>query len=291
LEDDSGQGLLYRIKSLIKKKSPLGKSNDLSDEIHDLMDQGQAKGFLTSEEYHMLDGVLDLKETKAHSIMIPRTGISSAPLNSTLGELIELVTDCGHTRIPIHNDNIDEVVGILHAKDLLKLWGQDPSSNIPAEILRRPYFVPGSLRVSELLRNLKEKKTHLALVTDEYGGIAGIITVEDILEEIVGEIMDEHDTEEPLITPINSRSILVDARLEVEKLGEHLKIQLPKGDFESVGGFVIHLIGRIPQEEEKVSFQDLEITVKKADQRRIHKVIITTGALPDSLAEEKDPQS
>lgn len=290
MEDDPERGLFALIKSLIRKKAHLGNSSDLAEEIHDLMDEGQAKGIISHEESDMVHGVLDLKETRAHSIMIPRTEISSAPVDSTLGEVIKLVTDCGHTRIPIHNDNIDEIVGILHAKDLLKLLGEDPGSRIASEILRKPYFVPQSQKVSELLRNLKEKKTHLAIVTDEYGGTAGIITIEDILEGIVGEIMDEHDNEEPLLTVINDESFLVDARLEIEKLEEQLNVQLPRGDFESVGGVIIHLLGRIPQVKEKISLGDLEITIQEADQRKIDKVLITRKAHHSPSEEKQTPQ-
>jgi hemolysin (HlyC) family protein len=291
LEDSSGKGLLGRIRSLLKKKPPLDNSDDLAEEIHDLMDEGQAKGLISNEESHMVSGVLDLKETRAHSIMIPRTEISSAPLDSTLGEIIKLVRECGHTRIPIHHGNIDEIAGILHAKDLLKLWGEGPDSKIPPDILRKPYFVPESQKISELLRDLKEKKTHLATLTDEYGGTAGIITVEDIIEEIVGEIMDEHDTEQPLLTVIDEESILVDARLEVGKLEEHLGNKLPEGDFESVGGLIIHLLGRLPKENEKVTSGDIEITIKKADQRKIDKVLIKSKDRQDSLEIEDNHQS
>ncbi len=275
MEDDSERGLFGLVKSLFKKKPSFRKSNNLAEEIHDLMDEGQAKGLITDEESHMISGVLDLRETLTHSIMVPRTEITSASVDSTLGEVIELVRECGHTRIPIHNGNIDEIAGILHAKDLLKLLGRDPAIRIPNDTLRKPYFVPENQKISELLRHLKEKKTHLAIVTDEYGGTAGIITIEDILEEIVGEIMDEHDTEKPLITIIDDESVMVDARLEVEKLGEHINRQLPKGDFESVGGFIIHLLGRIPDVDEKIPFEDLEITIKKADQRKIDELLIT----------------
>jgi magnesium and cobalt transporter len=290
LEDDSEQGLFSFIKSLIRKKTSLSDSSDLAEEIHGLMGEGKAKGLISDEESHMVHGVLDLKETMAHSIMIPRTEISSAPVDSTLGEIIQLVTDCGHTRIPIYKDNIDKITGILHAKDLLKLFGENPASKIPLDILRKPYFVPKTQKVSKLLRDLKEKKTHLAVVTDEYGGTAGIITIEDILEEIVGEIMDEHDDEQPLLTVIDDESLLVDARLEVEKLEEHLNIEFPRGDFESVGGFIIHLLGRIPQVNEKISFEDLEIMIQKADQRKIDKVLITRKAHPNSSKAEKDSQ-
>ena len=239
-----------------------------------MMDEGQAKGLVSNEESDMVFGVLDLKETKAHSIMIPRTEISSAPVDASLGEIIKLVADCGHTRIPIHKENIDQIVGILHAKDLLKLWGEDPHSIIPAEILRKPYFVPGNELLSDLLRDLKEKKNHLAVVTDEYGGTAGIVTIEDILEEIVGDIQDEHDNDLPLITRLDQDRFLVDARLEAEKLEESLGVKLPEADFESVGGFIIHLLGRIPEGGETFSFENLVITIQNADQRKISKILI-----------------
>lgn len=288
MEEDPEQGIVAHIKSLLKKKIGIGTGNDLTEEIHTIMNKGQAKGLLSNEESHMVLGILDLKKTEAHSIMIPRTDISSAPINSTLGEIIKLVTDCGHTRIPIHNENVDEIIGILHAKDLLKHWGEAPASKISSEILRKPYFIPENRKVSELLRDLRGKKNHLAIITDEYGGTAGIITIEDILEEIVGEIMDEHDNEKPLFTIINDDSILVDARLEAEKLEEFLSIQLPKDNFESVGGFIIHLLGRIPQVNEKVSFEDIEMSIRKADQRRIEEILITRKTRQANSS--KDPE-
>ncbi|MBW2102896.1 MAG: HlyC/CorC family transporter [Deltaproteobacteria bacterium] len=275
LEDSSDQGIIRRIKTLLGKRAHPGNSVDLAEEIHDLMDEGQAKGLVSDEETVMVQGVLDLKETTVHSVMIPRTEISSAPLHATLGEVIQLVTECGHTRIPMHRENIDEIVGILHAKDLLKLWGQEPGAQIPGEILRPPLFVPEKQKLSDLLRTLKEKKTHLAVVTDEYGGTAGIVTIEDILEEIVGDIMDEHDNEAPLITVLEDEAVLVDARLEVERLEDHLRISLPRGDFESVGGFIIHLLGRIPEPGETIPYDSFHFTIKNADQRKIDKILIT----------------
>jgi len=239
------------------------------------MDEGQAKGFITDEESEMVYGVLDLRDTTVHSIMIPRTGVVSAPIDSTLGAVIQLVRDCGHTRIPICRGSIDDIVGILHAKDLLKLWGEDPQIPIPPDILRKPYFVPPAKPVSDLLKELKERKSHLAIVTDEYGGTAGIITIEDIIEEIVGEIQDEHDREPPFLTRLDDRSILVDARLEIEKLEDHYGIRLPRDGYESVGGFIIHLLGRIPRVGEKVSYDRLEMTIKSAGVRKIDEVIIT----------------
>jgi magnesium and cobalt transporter len=283
LEDESDQGLWGKILSKIKKSHPLNGS-DLTEEIHDLMGEGQAKGLITHEESDMVHGVLELKEITASSIMIPRTDILSAPINTTLGELIKLVTSCGHTRIPIYKENIDKIVGLLHAKDLLKLLGEDPGARISHNILRKPYFVPGNQKISKLLKDLKAKKTHLAIVRDEYGGTAGIITIEDILEEIVGEIMDEHDHEEPLLSVIDDSSIMVDARLEIEKMEEHFKIAIPDGEFESVGGFIIDLLGKIPKPGEKIPYEDIEMTIKSADDRKIDKVLITRGNPSDSAS-------
>ncbi len=281
MEDDSGQGLLNLIRSLIGKKTHLHRGAGLSEEIQDLVNEGQAKGLITDEESDMVHAVLDLKDTQVYSIMIPRTEMFGASINTTLGEIIKLVSDCGHTRIPIYRDSIDEIEGILHAKDLLKLLGENPDTAIPREILRTPYFIPRSQNVSELFKELKARKTHLAIVTDEYGGTAGIITIEDILEEIVGEIMDEHDPDDSLLTVLDGHSVLVDARLDVENLEAHIGRKLPHGDFESVGGFVIHLLGRIPEAGEKIGFEDLEMTVKSADNRKIHKILISRQSPPE----------
>lgn len=287
MEDDSSQGLLSFIKNLIRKKPHLINESDLTQEIQGLMNEGQAKGLISGEESDMIHKVLDLKEIEAHSIMIPRTEISSASIHSTLGEIIQLISECGHTRIPIYKDNMDQIVGVLHAKDLLRLWGKDPQARIPLEILRDPYFVPEKKNVSELLKELKEKKTHLAIVMDEYGGTAGIITIEDIIEEIVGEIMDEHDAEVSLISPIDEKSVLVDARLEIEKLEDYFGIKLPEGGFESVGGFIIHLLGRLPQKSEEIIFENLKMIIDSADERKIDKILITLQAPSNANAEEE----
>ncbi len=287
MEDDPKQGILNFIRSLFKKRPHLVDADDLEEEIHELMDEGQAKGLISDEESHMVYGVLELKETPAASIMIPRTEVSYVNINATLGEVIDLINKCGHTRIPVSGSSIDDIIGILHAKDLLKLWGKALSSKIPQDILRPPYFVPENKKIGELLKELKKKKNHLAIVTDEYGGTSGIITLEDIIEEIVGDIMDEHDNEEPLLVPLGNDAAYVDARLEIEKLGEFFGIELPEGNYESVGGFIIYHLGKIPKENEKIEFKDMEIIIKKADARKIHKVMVRKkGSKSDKRRDE-----
>lgn len=286
MEEDSDRGFLSRFKSLFGKTKPRDEEAELTEEIYGLMDEGQAKGLISDEVSDMVHAVLDLKETKAYEIMVPRTQVISAPLTISLNEAIKLINDCGHTRIPICKDNIDEILGILHAKDLLRMCSNDPSSSIPPEILRKPHFVSFNQKASDVLRELKERKAHLAIVTDEYGGTAGIITVEDVIEEIVGEIMDEHDKDRPLLNVLDENTVSVDARLEVEKLAEHFDIPVPEGEFESVGGLVIHLMGKIPKVNEKVSFEDLEMTVQSADSRKIGKILVNRKVPPiPSLAE------
>jgi CBS domain containing-hemolysin-like protein len=274
LEAESSQGFLAFIRDFIRKKTHPDGSNAIAEEIQDLMDEGMAKGLVSDEESHMVHGVLELRETQAHSIMVPRTEMSAAPLSATLGEVIHLVRECGHTRIPIYSGTIDKIEGILHAKDLLKLWGEAPETTIPLNLLRVPFFVPETKPLAELLRELKEKQTHMAVVTDEYGGTSGIITIEDILEEIVGEILDEHDKDTPFLTIHDDGTALVDARLEAEKLEEFLNFKLPKGDYESVGGFIIHLLGRIPEAGEKIPFEGINLIIQKSDQRKIDEVLI-----------------
>jgi CBS domain containing-hemolysin-like protein len=285
LEDGSHQSLFSMIKSLKRKLMRRDESAELTEELQDLMHEGQAKGLISDEESKMLQAVLELKETTASSIMIPRTEVVSAPLGLSLAEAIKLVCDCGHTRIPIYRNTIDEVVGILHAKDLLKIWGKEGDFKIPLDFLREPNFASFNQKATDVLRELKEKKTHLAIVTDEYGGTAGIITAEDIIEEIVGEIMDEHDNEPPLLTVVDEKTVSVDARIEVEKVEDHFGITLPEGDYESMGGFVIHLVGRIPKVDENVSFQDLEMRVESADSRRIGRILVTRLPAAGSGAE------
>jgi CBS domain containing-hemolysin-like protein len=273
LEEESKHTLLDKLLYQIKKKH-ITTSSDIAEEINELMDEGQAMGLITDEESEMVHGVLELKDTSASSVMVPRTHISSASVDSTLEEIITLVRECGHTRIPIYEDNIDKIVGLLHAKDLLKLFGSSPDSVIPREILRIPYFVPGNIAIARLLRDLKNQKTHMAIVTDEYGGTAGIITIEDILEEIVGEIMDEHDRDLPLLSVVDENHILVDARLNVEKVEDYFDMEFPEGDYESVGGFVIHTLGRIPKSGDRLAFQGLDMIIESADDRKIYMVRI-----------------
>ncbi len=183
-----------------------------------------------------------------------------------------LVLSSGHSRLPVFEGDIDHIKGILLAKDLLVFWQTPEETWDLARSCAPPISFPESKKISDLLRDLVERKTQIAVVIDEYGGTAGLITLEDILEEIVGEIYDEYDRLEPRLVPQEDGSVLVDARLDVEELMEHFGLPRPEGKFESVGGLLIHVLGRVPQVNDQVEIDNLELTVVSADERRAKQV-------------------
>lgn len=276
-KEPPSQGLISFLRHLFKRWFSGPSHEDLTSELQELMDEGQAKGLVTDEETDMVLSVLDLKDTRAYSIMVPRIDMVSAPITATLRELLILIDECGFTRIPIYENSLDNIIGILHAKDLLKLWGEDLNKPLPKEILRPPFFAPHNLKVIDLLTELRQNRMHMAILTDEYGGTVGIVTIEDIIEEIVGEIQDEYDEEEPLIVRQPDGTYLVDGRADAEEFAETVGLSLPEGDFESVAGFIINLLGRIPKEGEKISYGEYEFAIEKADQRKIYKVLVQAG--------------
>lgn len=243
---------------------------DIEREIQHLIDTGEQEGLISEDEGEMIQSILSFRDTTVREIMVPRTEVVAASSDTSIGTLLETAIKEGHSRIPVYSQSSDNIVGILHVKDLLAYWGQEQVDL--KGLLRTPHFVPETKKISQLLKELRDRKSHMAIVVDEYGGFAGLVTIEDILEEIVGEIRDEHDTEERRITPTPDGDLLVDARLDIEELAEHLGVQIPEGNFESVGGFIINLLGRVPQPRETIEYAPLEMTVESADARKIHTV-------------------
>jgi magnesium and cobalt transporter len=269
-EDDSAKGIRSWLKLVFSRLAGLDRPENLEKEIQQLIDEGEQRGLITQDEGEMIQGIFSFRDTTVREIMVPRTDAVLAPVETDLKEVIDLIVESGHTRIPIFQSSVDNIVGILHAKDLLRYWGQ---SDIDLqEILRPPQFIPETQNVSVLLKNLLATKDHMVLVIDEYGGVSGIATLEDILEEIVGEIQDEYDAEENWIVPHNDGSILVDARLDKEDLEEYLDVELPDGHYESVGGLIISALGKVPSVQESVVVEDVELTVEVANSRKIEKV-------------------
>lgn len=284
MEEESAKGLSRWLKKALRRLSRIDKPKDLEKEIQQLIDEGEERGLISEDEGEMIQGIFSFRDTVAREVMVPRTDTVAAPHESSVESLIALIVESGHSRIPIYQDSIDNIIGILHAKDLLQHWGKT-DLDLRA-ILRPPYFIPESKKISEVLRDLRHRKSHMAIVIDEYGGTAGVLTMEDIIEEIIGDIMDEYDAEENWLVEQEDGSILVDARLDVEELGDYLDMEFPEGKFESVGGFIISRLGRVPAVHEKVLFKNLEMIVEAADSRKVEKVRIRRreGALDNNSA-------
>jgi CBS domain containing-hemolysin-like protein len=272
LDEESDRGLQRWLKTVFRRLGRLDRPQDLEKEIQQLIDEGEERGVISEDEGEMIQSIFSFRDTVAREIMVPRPDAVFARDDISIGEIIEHIISSGHSRIPIFNDNIDNIIGIVHAKDLLQYWG---TQDTPVrEIVRPPYFIPETKKISELLKDLRDKKSHMAIVIDEYGGTAGILTLEDIIEEIIGDIMDEYDSEVKQIVEQHDGSILVDARLDVEDLEDYLHIEFPEGKFESVGGFIINVLGKVPDVNEKVIFQNLEMIIDAADSRKIEKIRI-----------------
>jgi CBS domain containing-hemolysin-like protein len=246
--------------------------DELEREIQSIIDVYEEQGLISRQEGELIESIFEFKDTLVREIMVPRTEIVGVERHTPLDRVISLVLDSGHSRFPVYEGTIDNIVGILLAKDLLSFWQTPEPERDLAKVLRPAYFIPESKKISDLLRDLVERKTQIAVVIDEYGGTAGLITLEDILEEIVGEIYDEYDRLEPRLVPQEDGSVLVDARLDVEELMDYFDRPRPEGKFESVGGLLIHLLGRVPQVQDQVVLDGLELTVVAADERRAKQV-------------------
>jgi CBS domain containing-hemolysin-like protein len=283
LDEESARGLQHWLKRVFTRLGRVNHPQDLEREIQQLIDEGEERGVISEDEGEMIQSIFSFRDTVAREIMVPRPDAVFARDDTNISEIIEQIISSGHSRIPIYHDNIDNITGIVHAKDLLQYWGRQ---DIPArDIVRAPYFIPETKKISELLKDFRDKKSHMAIVIDEYGGTAGILTLEDIIEEIIGDIMDEYDAEVKRIVEQEDGSILVDARLDVEDLEDYLKIELPEGKFESVGGFIISVLGKVPDVDAKVTFKNLEMVIEAADSRKIEKIRIRRLA-PEEAAED-----
>ena len=269
--DSSPSGFLKRLRQRFSRRT-ITQPEDLEREIQSIIDVGEERGLISRQEGELIESIFEFKDTLVREIMVPRLEIIGVERHAPIHQIIGLILEKGHSRLPVFEGDIDHVKGILLAKDLLVFWQTPEETWDLGRVLRPPYFIPESKKISDLLRDLVERKTQIAIVIDEYGGTAGIITLEDILEEIVGEIYDEYDRMEPRLIPEADGSVLVDARLDVEELMDHFDLPRPEGKFESVGGLLIHLLGRVPQINDQVAVDNLELTVVTADERRAKQV-------------------
>jgi len=252
-----------------------GRKRTTEQDINDFIEASEEEGLVNEEESEMIRSIFSLGTTIVREVMVTRTEIACVTVDATVRELLDTIIACGHSRIPVYEDSIDNIIGLLYAKDLLKQWGTDENHLSVREIMRPPYFIPESKNLEQLLQEFKRKRIHLAIVIDEYGGTSGLITIEDLLEEIVGDIQDEHDREEPLLTVNPDGSVTADGRLPVEELEEHFDLQIERDNFDSVGGLVFHLTGKIPSIGDIIEGNGLCLKIADADLRRVKKVAIS----------------
>ncbi|MBR2208721.1 MAG: HlyC/CorC family transporter [Synergistaceae bacterium] len=239
------------------------------DEIEQFVKIGEESGALEASERRMIDGIIDFDETRVHEIMIPRTDMIALEAEDTLAEAVKIFIEEGHSRLPVYEESPDNIIGILYVKDTLKnLLDADLTCEV-RNLLRKPIFVPETIRTAELLENMRREHIHIAIIVDEYGGVAGLVTMEDILEQIVGEIQDEYDQEAPEIQKLDDGSYMVQGGISLENLSEALGSEFESEDAESLGGLVLTLSGSFPEAGEIFEYGGWKIKVEALEDHRI----------------------
>ncbi len=255
-----------------------------TEEIRTLVEVGEEHGELEEEEREMITSIFEFGETTIREIMIPRTDMVCVSSEAALNGVVDTIRQKGHSRIPVYKKSIDDIVGILHGKDLLPLITSSVERSIE-DIMREPFFVPEGKLIHELLREFQKEKMHMAIVVDEYGGTAGLVTLEDVIEEIVGEIQDEYDAESPLWQRIDERTVVADARLDTDEINEVLGEEVipTEEDYETLGGFLLSELGEVPEGKVVVAFHNYDFEIEEMQGNRIIKVkIVKQDALPEA---------
>lgn len=249
------------------------------EDLISFVNVGEAEGIIEEEEKEMIHSIVGLGETNAKEIMTPRTSMFAVEGNKTLDDIWEEMIEAGFSRIPVYEETIDNIIGVLYTKDVLNYLKEHSTDTQVKELVREAYYVPETKSIIEILQEFKSKKVHIALVLDEYGGIGGVLTIEDLLEEIVGEIRDEFDNEEEeSIKEIDDNRYEVDAMLDIETINKNLSIDLPiSEDYESLGGLIMSELGKIPAIGDIVEFEDVKLIVVEVEKMRVSKVEIQRG--------------
>ncbi|MGH2662754.1 MAG: hemolysin family protein [Actinomycetota bacterium] len=242
--------------------------------IRAMAEAGHEEGAIEEEEKELIHSIFEFGDTVVREVMTPEPDMVAIDVSKSLDEVLDLVIRHGYSRIPVYRGNRDEIVGVVYAKDVLRELHAGRNGRSLGDICRKAYFVPESKKVSDLLREMQQEKVHLALVVDEYGALAGLVTLEDLLEEIVGEIVDEYDREEPDVQPVGESRYRVNARLPVDELNELLDVQLPNTEWDTVGGLMMGILGRLPSQGEVVDFEGLRFIAERVQGRRIARILV-----------------
>jgi CBS domain containing-hemolysin-like protein len=259
------------------------------EELETMVSMGERDGVLQQEERRMIEGIMEFTDTTVKEVLVPRTDMKVLGKGTTVPEALASIRASGFSRIPVFGANIDDIVGILYAKDLLPFIGNGHTPKPIDGLLRDAYFVPENKRVAELVNEFQQNRVHCAVVVDEHGGTVGLVTLEDLLEEVVGEIQDERDVEKPLIEQVGPEGIVIDARAPLDELSDSIGLDLRDDEHESVGGFILGLIGHLPSKGESVAHRGTTFVVDEVSDRRILKVrVIPAEESPDWRGPSKD---
>ncbi|HEX2239712.1 MAG TPA: hemolysin family protein [Actinomycetota bacterium] len=258
------------------------------DEIASMISESAESGYIDPFQHRLLANIIDFRQRDAASIMVPRPDMVALPASATVAEVERVAVETGHSRIPIYRDNLDQVLGFFHAKDLLRLADARRDAALPADLIRQMLVVPESRDLYSLFIDMRRERRHFALVVDEHGGTAGIVTLEDLLEELVGEIRDEYDVTEPDIERLGPDRVVIPGNFTVHEAQERAGLELPEGDYETVAGFVMDRLGRIPKRRDVVEHGNWRLRVLSMRRRRILRVLIerSEGAPESSAGDE-----
>lgn len=245
------------------------------EEIKTMVDAGEETGIIEEDEKEMIYSIFELGETMAREVMVPRIDIVAVESKTPVQQALDLILEKGHSRIPVYEETIDNIIGLLYAKDLLGQLRDGDATVALRDILRPAYFIPETKKADELLQDLQQRKVHIAIVVDEYGGTAGLVTIEDLVEEIVGEIQDEYDAEEPFIEVVSDDEFIFNARVDLDDVNKLMNVELPSERCDTLGGFIYSQLGKVPKVGDEILFDGIKIAVLSVVGRRIKKVKVT----------------
>jgi len=274
-------GALYY---LFGKKSLKVKKEITEEDLITLIEVGKDEGAIEEEEKKMIRNIFEFGDTMVKEVMIPRVDMDCIPSDTKLNSILKLIKKMGHSRIPVYGETIDNIIGVLYAKDLLGIyekWYTSKEKFDLKQIMREVYFVPENKKIDELLDIFQKDRIQIAIAIDEYGGTAGLVTMEDVVEEVVGEIIDEYDEEIKLFEMIGDNTVIADGNISIEKINDILNIEIPENDFETLGGFIFDLLGRVPKKGEKIKYQNFQMIIEQVVKNRIRRVKIVKK-LPQS---------
>jgi putative hemolysin len=279
-------GLLIGLARLVTPQSAEDQPDVTESELLALADVAAAEEVIEDEERELISSIIEFGDTIVREVMAPRPDIVAVEASVPVGDVLEKAIAAGLSRIPVYDGNLDDIIGIAYTRDLIRAARHGEDNRPGGELCRPAHYVPETKRVAPLLREMQSQQYHLAVVVDEYGGTAGIVTLEDLIEELVGEIADEFDTEEAMIEPLGENIWRVAARMSVDELNELLDADLPVGDWDTIGGLMLHLRGQVPVEGEQLRTGDVRLVAERVQGRRVRTVRLER--IPPQVTEERD---